>query len=808
MMDYWNPYEIWDRQHLETADDFARMVRLYKEDRPAIGGGDTETNGLHIKKATPFLIIFGWLLPTREEGGRVFTFKPTQRNMSLFFKCAENLKAFVWWNTKYDLHMMTNIGFRYDKPNLFEGIALARTVVEAVPARNGGDTMQLKDIGAKYVHPEANAAEKKIKEIKKRIQDRRVKILTAAIKQFDHPTDKTYKYVKRDTGKGTTEKWAMANPDKVELVSMPAKWSKKRIEDFLKDILHEPEEMPEDIREFYQDWLEEYYPDHYPGEKLEPTYLDIYNEEPEAMIQYAGDDVITMLEFYRKAVHVAREREQQKVIKRENALILPLYRMERVGIATDQEYLKKSRVALKQVIKSKRHRMWEICGQEITVGQGETLKKIFKDKWNIEMSKCDKKALKDVSRKHKGTEADELSIIIRSLRRLEKWYSTYCVRLLNITSYDGRYYTQIAQCSAVSGRVGSDGQQFPKERILTDEGQRYEDEHGDFTAPESEEIFFPRRAFIPTDKGKEEGYTAIYYLDYSQIELRNQADYTVRVSGGDLRMCRAYMPFKCTHYKTGKEYDYRSPSGRKQWNLKQEDGETSVWLMPDENRKPWTPTDVHSETTHNALVELGYVCKAKYEHYIPGPEMPERNMIFGRELDKKAFKMARYKGKIFNFMKNYGGGLGAAMDQLDLPEVAAKALIKGYEIAFPHVIIYQNKVIHKHSLAGYVQNQYDRRYYIDDNQKAYKLANYLIQGTCADMLKDGIIKIDKLLQGYKSRFIMNIHDELMFEIWKGEELLIPEILKIMQGHDWHYVPIVSDVEIATDTWATKEEWVS
>ena len=803
-MKYWNPYESWDRQHLESKEDMLRMKRLFEMDNPVVGGGDTETNGLHIKKAKPFLIIFGWLIPG-EEDGRVFTFKPTPFNMQLCFKLAEKLKAFVWWNAKYDLHMMTNIGFRYDKPNLFEGIALARCVVESIPARNGGDSMQLKHIGATYVHPEANAAERRIKELKRTIQAERVKILTTAIKQFDHPTDTVTKFIKLETGKGTTEKWALENPDKVDLISSPAKWTKKRIEDFIKDVLHEPEELPEDLRDFYQDWLAEYYPDHYPGEKLEPTYLDIYQADPEAMIKYAGDDVITMLEFYRKAVPIVKSRAQQKVIKRENSLILPLYRMERVGIRVDREYLERSRQTLKAVIKQKRHRMWEICGQECTVGQDVLLKSIFRDKWNIEMEKCDKKALKDVARKHKGTEAEELSIIIRSLRRLEKWYSTYCVRILNITSHDGRYYTQIAQCSAVSGRVGSDGQQFPKERILTDEGQKYEDEHGDFTAPESEEIFFPRRAFIPTDKGKEEGYNAIYYLDYSQIELRNQADYTLKVSGGDLRMCRAYMPFRCVHYATGKEYDYQSPSGRLQWNEKQPNGK-SVWLMPDENNKPWTPTDVHSETTHNALVELGYECLEKYKHYKPGSGMPERSMIFGRELDEKGFKMARYKGKIFNFMKNYGGGMRAAMDQLDLPEVAAKALIAGYETAFPHVVVYQDKVVRKHSIAGYVQNQYGRRYYIDDNQKAYKLANYLIQGTCADMLKEGIIEIDRLLLNYKSRFIMNIHDELQFEIWKGEEFLIPEILKIMQSHEWHYVPIVSDVEVARTTWAEKEEW--
>jgi DNA polymerase-1 len=101
---------------------------------------------------------------------------------------------------------------------------------------------------------------------------------------------------------------------------------------------------------------------------------------------------------------------------------------------------------------------------------------------------------------------------------------------------------------------------------------------------------------------------------------------------------------------------------------------------------------------------------------------------------------------------------------------------------------------------------YDRRYYLDDNNKAYKLANYCVQGTCADMLKECIIKIDKLLEYYKTRFIMNIHDELQFEVWKGEEFLIPQILDIMQGHDWHEIPIVADVEVTFNTWADKSDW--
>jgi hypothetical protein len=153
---------------------------------PQVSGFDTETNGLHIKKHTPFLIIFGWYV-SGKQNGRVFTFEPTPRSMEIFFRLAKKFKIFMAWNTKYDLHMLTNIGWRYEEKNLFEGIALARLTVEAVPSRQGGISMQLKEIGEEFVHPLASQAEDKIREIKKQIKAQRVKVLAQALKQFPLP---------------------------------------------------------------------------------------------------------------------------------------------------------------------------------------------------------------------------------------------------------------------------------------------------------------------------------------------------------------------------------------------------------------------------------------------------------------------------------------------------------------------------------------------------------------------------------------------------------------------------------------------
>jgi DNA polymerase-1 len=127
-------------------------------------------------------------------------------------------------------------------------------------------------------------------------------------------------------------------------------------------------------------------------------------------------------------------------------------------------------------------------------------------------------------------------------------------------------------------------------------------------------------------------------------------------------------------------------------------------------------------------------------------------------------------------------------------------------LAFPGVITYQQMITLAHSKKGYVQNGYGRRYYLKDARKAYKLANYVIQGTDADLLKACIIEIDKFLADKESKFVMNIHDELSFYVKHGEEWIIPKLKGIMEKHDWHFTPIISDIEITKTNWREKKDY--
>jgi DNA polymerase-1 len=467
------------------------------------------------------------------------------------------------------------------------------------------------------------------------------------------------------------------------------------------------------------------------------------------MLSYAMNDTEITLELAKLMYPVMVSKEQMSVFNRECAIIQPLFRMESIGLKIDRDYLTTQKNIVKKYVKTLRGRLRKLAGIDITIGQHKALKDLFFSNWGIELNSTDDKALEAVEKEYQDGEPAEFASIMRELRTLEKWYAVYIMRMLEKSAYDGRAYTQINTGSAITGRVSSDFQQFPKYPILDREGN---------------ELLHPRRMVITTG----DGFDKTYYLDYSQIELRVQANYTYEISGGDLNMCRAYMPFKCHNNQ------------HKPFNPK-EDRDlifTQVWYK-DEDNTPWEPVDLHSATAMQAFPDVD-------------PKSEE-------------FKKLRFLGKSTNFAKNYGATAATLMEQFGFEPEVAKKMDEAYYKAFPKILDYQRLVRDTFTRRGFVKNRYGRRYYLGNKRFAYRLYNYIIQGTCADMLKDKIIEVDKLLLPYKSRFQMNIHDELSFEIYNGEEFLITAIKKIMEDIDWMTVPVVADVEVTHTSWAEKED---
>jgi DNA polymerase-1 len=653
-----------------------------ERDKPQYITFDTETDGLHIKKARPFLAAVAW-------DGKVFVFPTNKTILSELVNWSQQVKRVYAHNTTYDMHMMANV-CGDDAPlqitNWGDTMGLCRLIFEAISVSDGGDSLALKKIAKTYIDVHADRYESEVKAWLKAKESQDKKILIAMLK-----------------GAGT---W------RTNLLNQEmSKWSLTR----LQRALDGKEDVPCEVMEIYNQFNREY---------PKPTYKDV---PLPTMIPYLATDVILTNILVRKALPIVMEKDQVSVAQREFSLIPVIYEMERVGLEVDRSYLQEAHYKMAQYIEDLKIRSYELAGQEFSVGQHALIKEIYTEKLGERPETTDKKFLSK-----QASNGDELAKIIKTLRRLEKWQATYIEKILNDSEYDGRFYTQLNQYNPVTGRFSGDAQQFPKDAIVDDKGN---------------ELFNARRAF----KGR------MYYLDYSQVELRVQAHYTMYF-GGDLNLCRAYMPYKC-YERDGKWYR-------------------------EEDHTEWTPTDVHSATTIKALAAMG---------------------IDYTKLDEKEFKRWRNIGKMFNFMRNYGGGDKKAAEVLDIELEQAKAMNKGYTDAFPLVIEYQRAVERTFHDKGYAQNLYGRRYYLSDSWRFYKAANYIIQGSCADMLKDKMIRIYEWLKEneLKSRIILCVHDELQFEVPEGEDWIIPKIRAIMEDAPNIQVPIVCDVEFTETYWSEK-----
>ena len=507
--------------------------------------------------------------------------------------------------------------------------------------------------------------------------------------------------------------------------------SRRQINDTLKDVTGSMDMYSETVQHIWYEW----------NTKSRVSYADV---DRETMHNYAAIDVILVLEISKMLLPIVKDKGQMGVLMREMALVMPLVRMERTGYTVDKEYLIRCKQALIFEINQIKETNFRIAGVRIAPSQHQAIKDMLLSKFGYVLTSTDKNKMHIAiqSDPDMPPEVKEYLENVIYLRTLEKWVATYLNPMLyklNSTG-DTKVYTMYNPNGAVSGRFTSNFQQFPKNGIFS--------KLGDF------ELFHPRRMFT-VDKE----YPELAYIDYSQIELRLQAEYTWHVTKGygDINMLRAYMPFRCV----------------------EKDG---VWVEEDTGEE-WKGVDLHTQSTCNAFP--------------------------GVDVTSPEFKKLRYIGKRVNFALIYGASLRKVQEAVaDAdPDIVAR-LYNGFHSRFQGVALYGNWVARQWvSNGGYATNLLGRRYYIKDQRDVYKLNNYLIQGSAADMIKLVIIRIDKMLRegGYKSKLQGCIHDELCVCVAEGEHDVIYKIKDIMEHTVKTFVPVVAEIEVTSTTWADKHE---
>jgi len=137
----------------------------------------------------------------------------------------------------------------------------------------------------------------------------------------------------------------------------------------------------------------------------------------------------------------------------------------------------------------------------------------------------------------------------------------------------------------------------------------------------------------------------------------------------------------------------------------------------------------------------------------------------------------------------------------------AHALLEQYYGALPKVKQFIKGVQKVATDRKYIVNWYGRRSYFGPGVPTHKAPNYLSQGGCADIVKVGMVEIAKLLEGKKSRMLLQVHDELIFEMHESERLLVPAIKRAMESaYTGKHLPLTVGLDFSTKSWADKEAW--
>ena len=226
----------------------------------------------------------------------------------------------------------------------------------------------------------------------------------------------------------------------------------------------------------------------------------------------------------------------------------------------------------------------------------------------------------------------------------------------------------------------------------------------------------------------------------------------------------------------------------------------------------------------------GYIVSADYSqielrlmaHLSQDPHLVDafnRNMDIHTATAAKVFKVdemdvtkeQRSRAKVANFGIIYGISAFGLSQRLGMSRTDSKQLIDEYFNNYPKVKEYMNNMIQKAREEGYVETIYGRKRFLPDinsrnaTVRSYNERNAInapLQGSAADIIKVAMINIYKRLntEGLKSKMVLQVHDELIFDVTEQEveqicnivtqemekvaKLRIPLVAECGKGYNW------------------------
>jgi DNA polymerase-1 len=161
--------------------------------------------------------------------------------------------------------------------------------------------------------------------------------------------------------------------------------------------------------------------------------------------------------------------------------------------------------------------------------------------------------------------------------------------------------------------------------------------------------------------------------------------------------------------------------------------------------------------------------------------------VYGVTLEEVTKEM-RNKAKMVNFGIIYGISAFGLSQRLGVSRAEAAELIASYNTSYPRIKAYMDEQIQFAKENGFVETIKGRRRYLRDINSANfttrgfaerNAINAPIQGSAADLIKIAMINIYKKMTdlGLKSKMLLQVHDELVFDCYKPEQAQLTDLVK-------------------------------
>jgi DNA polymerase-1 len=173
--------------------------------------------------------------------------------------------------------------------------------------------------------------------------------------------------------------------------------------------------------------------------------------------------------------------------------------------------------------------------------------------------------------------------------------------------------------------------------------------------------------------------------------------------------------------------------------------------------------------------------------------------------------LMRSRAKAVNFGIVYGIGDFSLAKDLKISKKEAKEYIEAYFNRYPKVKKYMEDIVKDAEKNNYVTTILNRRRYIPEVNASNKILKSLgvrlamntpIQGSAADIIKKAMVNVHNVLkeQGLKSTLILQVHDELILNVYKDEKTQVENIVKSEMEQVFNLlVPLEVDINIG-NTW--------